>query len=218
MTTEPKIEFWELDRIIPFDKNVKIHDKAQIKALARNFKEFGVDQPIVVDQEGVIIKGHGRRLAAIEAKMIKFPVIQRTDLTPEQVAAARLADNQVTSTKYDTMGLQEQLLELSDHFELIELGWTDKELEFLQNDIGELAADAFSTDIVTAVEEQKTANDERMEELGKAQMSVGEALGFKKVTPEQARLIRGFVAQCEEETGEIGADALIEFIKALGVE
>ena len=57
-----KVEMWSVDRLIPYDKNAKIHTEAQIESLAKVIKTQGWDVPIVVDKDGVIIKGHGRRL------------------------------------------------------------------------------------------------------------------------------------------------------------
>ncbi len=76
------IELWDLDKIIPYEKNAKTHHTEWI---ASSIKEFSIDQPIVVDGNGVIIKGHGRLKAAEQLKLKKFPVIVRNDLTIEQV-------------------------------------------------------------------------------------------------------------------------------------
>ena len=89
----------EINKIIPYDSNVKIHDDEQIEKLANNIKKFGFDQPIVVDKDNVIIKGHGRRLACLKLGLDRVPVIVRDDLTKEEADAARLSDNRVTSSE-----------------------------------------------------------------------------------------------------------------------
>ena len=61
-----KVESWDVEKLIPYENNVKIHDEKQVKKIAESIKRFGWDQPIVVDKDGVIIKGHGRRLAALK--------------------------------------------------------------------------------------------------------------------------------------------------------
>jgi hypothetical protein len=78
----------------PYYRNNKTHDKQQITLLARVLRVHGFDQPIVVDKDLVIIKGHGRWAAAMEANMITVPVVVRADLEDWQVQAARIADNQ----------------------------------------------------------------------------------------------------------------------------
>lgn len=87
-----KPELWKLEDIKPYANNPKAHN---VPRIAASLRDFGIDQPIVVDGDGVIIKGHGRLKAAHYLKLKEFWVIQRTDLTPEQVRKSRLADNRV---------------------------------------------------------------------------------------------------------------------------
>lgn len=87
---EMKIETWKLENIHPYPFNAKLHD---VNVIADSLKEFDVDQPIVVDKEGVIIKGHGRLEAAKKLGLKTFPVIVRKDLTEAQVKLARIVDN-----------------------------------------------------------------------------------------------------------------------------
>lgn len=88
-------ETWPIGRIQPYPNNARTHPKAQIDLLAKLLKQQGVDQPIVVDEDGVILKGHGRRLAAIAAGFEVFPVVVRWGLTDAEKTAMRLQDNQV---------------------------------------------------------------------------------------------------------------------------
>lgn len=68
-----------------------------------------IDQPIVVDGDGVIIKGHGRRKAAQALGLNAFPVTVRTDLTPEQMRLSRLADNRSSEGGWDWEPLAQEL-------------------------------------------------------------------------------------------------------------
>lgn len=86
---------WPLDRIIPYERNPRTHPQQQIDLLAELIEKYGPDQPIVVDEKGVILKGHGRRLAALKINRKTFPVIQRSGLTEDDKVAMRIADNQV---------------------------------------------------------------------------------------------------------------------------
>jgi DNA modification methylase len=90
-----KPSVWPLDKIIPYPNNPRTHPAEQITLLAKLFVKHGVDQPIVVDEEGFILKGHGRRMAAVEAGMRSFPVVQHKGLSDNDKRAMRLADNQV---------------------------------------------------------------------------------------------------------------------------
>lgn len=99
--------------IKPYGKNAKKHPKKQIEQVAASIKEFGFNQPIVVDKENVVIVGHGRLEAAIELGMTDVPVIQ-VDLTTEQAKAYRLADNKLNESDWDMDLVIQELKELSE--------------------------------------------------------------------------------------------------------
>jgi hypothetical protein len=89
-----------VSQIIPYPNNPRTHPPAQIEMLARLIKQFGPDQPIVVDgdkgpERGMILKGHGRRAAAIMAGLEEFPVVERFGMTSDEKRAMRIDDNQV---------------------------------------------------------------------------------------------------------------------------
>src|SRR4051812_29452366 len=78
--------------IRPYENNPRINDAA-VDAVAASLKEFGWRQPIVVDEDDVIIVGHTRYKAALKLGWTEVPVHVAVGLTPEQVKAYRLADN-----------------------------------------------------------------------------------------------------------------------------
>lgn len=108
------VQSWPIDKIKPYDKNFKLHNPHQVSKIAKSIQEFGFDVPIVVDKDGVIIKGHGRRMAAIELGMESVPVIVREDLTADQVRLARIADNKVAEGEMDEELMLKEFGELSD--------------------------------------------------------------------------------------------------------
>ena len=83
-----------INEIKPYENNPRDNDDA-VDAVANSIKEFGWQQPIVVDKDNVIIVGHTRYKAAKKLGMDKVPVVVASKLTPEQVKAYRLADNKV---------------------------------------------------------------------------------------------------------------------------
>ena len=89
-----------LSEIKPYEKNAKKHPKKQIDQVAASIKEFGFNQPIVVDKDGVIIVGHGRYEAAKVLGLEDVPVIQ-ADLSPSQAKAYRLADNKLNESDWE---------------------------------------------------------------------------------------------------------------------
>ncbi len=102
-----------IEKIQPYGKNAKRHPTKQVKQIARSIEEFGFNQPIVVDKEGVIIVGHGRYEAARLLKLKEVPVLYVKGLTQKQVDAYRLADNKLNESDWD-MGLVVEELKLLD--------------------------------------------------------------------------------------------------------
>src|ERR1700732_4434648 len=90
------VEMRLITSIRPYENNPRINDAA-VDAVAKSIKEFGFRQPIVVDEEGVIIVGHTRYKAALKLGMKKVPVHVAKGLTPAQAKAYRLADNQTAT-------------------------------------------------------------------------------------------------------------------------
>jgi DNA modification methylase len=103
-----EVHLRSLSSIKPYDKNPRFNDQA-VEAVAASIREFGFRQPIVVDEEGVIIVGHTRYKAALKLGIDKVPVHVATGLSPEQVKAYRIADNQTASLSqwnYDLLPLE----------------------------------------------------------------------------------------------------------------
>lgn len=94
-----KIELYPLTRIRPYENNPRHNDEA-MDAVAASIREFGFRQPLVIDDEGVIIVGHTRYKAALKLGPENVPVHIATGLTPAQVKAYRLADNQTASLSH----------------------------------------------------------------------------------------------------------------------
>lgn len=130
-----RVEMWPLDKIIPYPQNPRTHPPAQISLLASLMKKRGVDQPIVVDEQGVILKGHGRRLAAIEAGFAEFPVAVHRGLSDTEKRAMRIEDNQLALLS----GWDEELLRIEigelqlESYDLPLLGFTPGALKSLIN-------------------------------------------------------------------------------------
>lgn len=209
---KPQIDLWDVEKLIPYELNSKIHDEKQVNKIAKSIQEFGWDQPIVVDRNGVIIKGHGRRLAAIKLGYAKVPVLVRDDLTDEQVRAARLADNRVAVGDIDAELLQKELASLDFDLEGI---FDKKELDFMTADIGEMNTEAFALDLDEEVAKQSAETMKKIEETDERPVKIDKALGFKQISGKDERFVARFMAQVEAETGKTGADAFVEFVRNL---
>src|SRR5271166_4035841 len=126
---EMHIEECDITTIRPYENNPRINDNA-VDAVARSIKEFGFRQPIVVDEQAVIIVGHTRYKAAIKLGLEEVPVHVAVGLTPAQARAYRLADNQTaTFATWDDDKLPLELAALQEMgFNLDLTGFSSDEL------------------------------------------------------------------------------------------
>lgn len=124
-----------IDKIYPYERNAKKHPKKQVEQVANSIKEFGFNQPIVVDKNNIIIVGHGRYAAAKMLGMTEVPVV-KVDLSPKKANAYRLADNKLNESDWDMKLVIEELKELhAENFDITLTGFdTDLVLELKDND------------------------------------------------------------------------------------
>lgn len=115
----------KIELIKPYPKNAKKHPKKQVQQIANSIKEFGFNQPIVIDGKNEIIVGHGRYEAAKILGLQDVPVIQ-VNLTEEQAKTYRLADNKLNESDWDMRLVIDELKGLTP--ELLDLTGFDKDL------------------------------------------------------------------------------------------
>jgi DNA modification methylase len=129
----------EITALIPYAKNSRTHDDAQVAQIAASIKEFGWTNPILVDGDKGIIAGHGRLMAARKLNMDKVPVIELKSMTEAQKKAYVIADNRLAlNAGWDNAMLTIELNELlEDNFALEILGFDKDELDALLNPIVE---------------------------------------------------------------------------------
>src|SRR6516164_8375582 len=126
------IEMRSITSIRPYGNNPRLNDAA-VDAVAQSIKEFGFRQPIVVDEQGVIIVGHTRYKAALKLGLTEVPVHVAVGLSPAQAKAYRLADNQTARlAEWDYERLPIELAELQGmDFDLDLTGFSADELTAL---------------------------------------------------------------------------------------
>lgn len=90
------IETVAVSELKPYERNPRTHSDDQVGKIAASMMEFGWTVPIMIDDENEIIAGHGRVMAAQRLGVQSVPAIRLRHLTPEQIAALRIADNQIT--------------------------------------------------------------------------------------------------------------------------
>jgi ParB-like chromosome segregation protein Spo0J len=125
-----KIEQVSIDKIKPYENNPR--KKRDIEKVANSIREFGWQQPIVVDKDNVIIVGHSRLEAAKYLQYKTAPVLI-ADITPEKAKAYRIADNKTNEySDWDYGALNKEFTDLLDNnFDLENLGFEEHELESL---------------------------------------------------------------------------------------
>jgi DNA modification methylase len=128
-----RIELLPIDGLRPYERNPRTHSEAQVDQIAASMVEFGWTNPVLVDEHGGILAGHGRLLAARKLGLAEVPVIRFEHLSEAQKRAYLIADNQLAlEAGWDDALLAEQLAWLRDErFDLDLIGFDATELERL---------------------------------------------------------------------------------------
>lgn len=133
-----EIQYINIDKIVEYKNNVKIHTQEQIEQIMTSIERYGNNDPIAIDENNVIIEGHGRYLALKELGEIEIPVIQLKHLTEEQKREYILVHNKLTmNTGFDIEKLKIEL-------EMIDFDMTlfnFQELNFNEDILSELFED-----------------------------------------------------------------------------
>jgi DNA modification methylase len=133
-----KIEMVSVDTLIPYAKNARTHSDEQVAQIAGSIKEFGFNNPVLVDKDNSVIAGHGRLMAARKLGYKEVPVVKLEHLTESQRKAYILADNRIAlNSGWDTSMLSLELQELKDDIDLSLLGFDADELDAMLNPIEE---------------------------------------------------------------------------------
>ena len=90
-----QLETIAIDRLIPYARNSRTHSDEQVAQVAASIKEFGFTNPVLIDNEGGIIAGHGRVMASRKLGMTEVPCIRLGHLTDAQKRAYVIADNKL---------------------------------------------------------------------------------------------------------------------------
>ena len=128
-----KVERWDISRLTPYARNSRTHSDEQISQLAASIKEWGWTTPVLVDEDGSIIAGHGRTLAAQRLKMTEVPVMVAKGWSEAKKRAYVIADNKLAmNAGWDNEMLALELGEIGDlGFDLDLTGFTADEISAL---------------------------------------------------------------------------------------
>lgn len=123
------VEIRPIASLKPATRNVRVHSDLQIKQIRASLREFGWTMPVLIDEDGAIIAGHGRVEAAKREGIAQAPVAVATGWTEAQRRAYAIADNKIPlNSTWDEAGLGIELSELSGlGVDLAMLGFDDGE-------------------------------------------------------------------------------------------
>jgi len=128
-----KVERRSVADLVPYARNARTHSPEQVDQIAASIREWGWTSPVLVDEDGGIIAGHGRVLAAKKLGLTEIPVMVARGWTQAQKRAYVLADNKLAlNAGWDTELLKVELAELSDlDFDMPLIGFSELELSDL---------------------------------------------------------------------------------------
>ncbi len=127
------VEYVAIDSIKPSPKNTRTHPPEQVTQIAASIKANGWTKPIIVDEKGEILAGHGAHMAAQQLGETEVPIIRRAGLTAAQKRAYRIADNKIgENSGWDTKLLAAEFTDLAKMgFDVTLTGFNQIEIDFL---------------------------------------------------------------------------------------
>jgi 16S rRNA G966 N2-methylase RsmD len=176
-----KVERWSIDKLTPYARNSRTHSDEQISQLAASIKEWGWTTPVLVDEDGSIIAGHGRTLAAQRLKMTEVPVMVAKGWSDAKKRAYVIADNKLAlNAGWDNELLALEFSELQGmDFDLDLTGFTADEIAALMPE--EIEPGKTDEDAVPEVPEQPVTVLGDVWILGKHRLMCGDSTSIDAV-------------------------------------
>jgi DNA modification methylase len=177
-----KIESVTIDRLIPYANNSRKHSDQQIAQIAGSIKEFGFNNPVLIDKDYGIIAGHGRVLAARKLDLKEVPCIRLEHLTETQKKAFIIADNKIAlNADWDQELLTIELdALLADGFAMEILGFDAEELQAALDPVTPTEGLTDEDAVPEASEEPKTKLGD-IYQLGRHRLMCGDSTSIDAV-------------------------------------
>jgi len=181
VTLPQKIEILPAADLVPYARNSRTHDDAQVAQIAASIKEFGFTNPILIDEDNGIIAGHGRLSAARKLGIDEVPCLRLGHLTDAQKRAYVIADNRLAlNAGWDEEMLKVEFAELGDlGFDLELTGFDAKEIDVFLAD--PLEAGLTDDDAVPDVPEEPTTKLGDVWQLGRHRLMCGDSTSIDAV-------------------------------------
>ena len=110
---ELKIEYLPIKALKPYEKNTRKHQKKDVDNIARSIEKFGMNDPIGIWKDNIIVEGHGRMMACKQLGMTEVPVVRLDHLTDEQRREYAIAHNATAElSEWDLDILPDELADL----------------------------------------------------------------------------------------------------------
>ena len=168
-----QIEMRPIDSLTPYADNAKVHDAKQIANVANSIRRFSWQQPIVVDDNGVVVIGHCRLLAAKKLKLKEVPVTVASGLTEDEIRELRIAYNKSNESPWDFNLLRKDMDGLD--FDGFDFEWDGLGEEYEEKEVTE---DDFTEDDIP---EEPTARQGDIYQLGQHRLMCGDSTSIGDV-------------------------------------
>ena len=164
-----KYEMIDISELHPYENNARTHSNEQLEAICNSIKEFGFINPVIIDENNMILVGHGRIEASKILGLTKAPFRRVTNLTDDQKRAYILADNRLS----DLGGWDEELL--AQELESISLDMTAFGFDDFNIDIDEPEIDEDDFDVDGDFETDDKVSKGQLWKLGDHFLMCGDA-------------------------------------------
>lgn len=160
MKNQTKFETRKVSDLIPYARNARTHSDEQVAKLAGSIKEFGFINPVIISNDGGILAGHGRVMAAQKLGIEEVPCVVESHLSETQKKAYILADNRLAlDAGWDEEMLRLEMQELSSlNFDLSLAGFSETQLSFYLSE-NESSDTIYGFDFNKLIENSNSEND-----------------------------------------------------------
>lgn len=178
-----RIEHWPIERLIPYANNARLHTEADIEKIAASIDKWGWTNPALVDEQGVLIAGHGRVAAGAKLEVSSIPVIVARGWSEEEKQAYRLADNELAArARWDPDLLRSELSNLKfSGFDLDLIGFEPDRLEDILAGLG--SSSLTDPDSTPDIPENPVARPGDVWVLGEHRVGCGDSTNAADVAP-----------------------------------
>jgi len=178
-----RVEFWSIGRLRPYSANPRLHSETDLEKIAASILKWGWTNPVLVDEQGVLIAGHGRVAAAGRLGLKSIPVIVARGWSEEEKQAYRLADNELAARgSWDPDLLRSELSDLKfSGFDLDLIGFEPDRLEEILAGLG--SSGLTDPDNVPEIPEQPVTGPGDIWRLGDHRIGCGDSTSAADVGP-----------------------------------